>query len=114
MPMPKQTNYELIGLAVRDNHRKFWKLVRKPDKYGLLNGLRALNNKVDVVHYDSDKNYYGRKWAYPKIYNSLVKGGFLISDDIEDNLGFRDFVESMNLDYTVHSIDGKFVGIIKK
>jgi predicted O-methyltransferase YrrM len=114
MPMPKQTNYELIGLAVRDNHRKFWKLIRKPDKYGLLNGLRALNNKVDVVHYDSDKSYYGRKWAYPKIYNSLVKGGFLISDDIEDNLGFRDFVESMNLDYTVHSIDGKFVGIIKK
>lgn len=114
MPMPKQTNYELIGLAVKEDHRKFWKLIRKPDKYGLLDGIKALNNNIDLCHYDSDKSYYGRKWAYPKIYNSLRKGGFLVSDDIEDNAGFKDFVESMNLDFTIHSIDGKFVGIIQK
>ena len=114
MPMPKQKNYNLIGVAVKSDHKRFWQLIRKPDKYGLVEGLRELNNKIDICHYDSDKNYYGRKWAYPKIYDALITGGFLISDDIEDNLGFKDFVESMNLEFTVHSVDGKFVGIIQK
>jgi predicted O-methyltransferase YrrM len=114
MPMPKQKNYDLIGVAVKKEHKQFWQLIEKPDKYGLLDGLKKLNGELDICHYDSDKSYYGRKWAYPKIYNALNTGGFLISDDVEDNLGFKDFVELMNLKFTVHSIDGKFVGIIQK
>jgi predicted O-methyltransferase YrrM len=114
MPMPKQTSYDLIGIAVKDKHKKNWELIKRPDKYGLIEGLRKLNGVIEICHYDSDKNYFGRKWAYPKIYSALVEGGFLISDDIEDNLGFKDFVESINADYTVHCIDGKYVGIIRK
>tara|TARA_A100001015_G_scaffold319633_1_gene443142 strand:+ start:5624 stop:6397 length:774 start_codon:yes stop_codon:yes gene_type:complete len=113
MPMPKQEDYQMIGVAVKEKHLKNWFLIREPDKYGLLKAFKKFNRKVDMVHYDSDKNYYGRLWAYPKIMKNLAKGGFLICDDIEDNLHFKDFTSMNDYPYWVTFVDGKYVGIIK-
>ena len=69
---------------------------------------------LDLCHYDSDKTYYGRRWAYPKLWKALRPGGIFVSDDIQDNFAFREFVESRSLDYRVVESQGKYVGVCRK
>lgn len=113
MPMPKQADYELIGCAVETKHMNNWTLLREPDKYGLLKAIKTSKN-LDFVHYDSDKNYYGRKWAVPIIMKNLIPGGFFVCDDIQDNLHFKEYVEDNSYKYWVIKKNTDYVGIIKK
>ena len=92
MPMLKQTDYHLIGVAVDENLKSNWELLREPDRHGLNKAIKKHNYSFDLAHYDSDKSYYGRKWSQPLIWKYLRKGGVFISDDIEDNLAFKEFV----------------------
>lgn len=116
MPMIGQDDYHLIGLVVSDQHKDQWKLFREPDKNGLLKAIKLANTKgkIDLVHYDSDKSYYGRTWSQPVIYNAIRKGGIFISDDVEDNLAFKEFVEENNYNFYVVEFENKYVGIITK
>ena len=114
MPMIKQTDYHLIGVAVEKKLFKYWDLIREPDKFGLKKAITKHNNIFDLAHYDSDKSYYGRKWSQLLIWKFLRPGGIFISDDIEDNSAFREFVEENKFDYSVLKFEGKFVGLIKK
>ncbi len=114
MPMLKQTDYELIGVAVDSDLRDYWNLKREPDRYGLPRAMESMPGGVEMVHYDSDKSYYGRKWSQEIIWNSLKKGGIFISDDVEDNTAFMEFVASKNLKFNLVEFENKFVGIIKK
>ena len=114
MPMLKQTDYHLIGVAVDENLKNNWELLREPDKHGLNKAIKKHNYSFDLAHYDSDKSYYGRKWSQPLIWKYLRKGGVFISDDIEDNVAFKEFVESKNLDFFVLKFEGKYVGVIRK
>jgi len=114
MPMIKQTDYHLIGVAVDENLKSNWELLREPDRNGLGRAIKKHNYSYDMAHYDSDKTYYGRKWSQPLIWKYLRKGGVFISDDIEDSLAFKEFVVSNNLDVYVLKFEGKYVGIIRK
>ena len=114
MPTPKQTDYHLIGVAVDENLKSNWELLREPDRYGLKKAIKRQNYSFDIAHYDSDKSYYGRKWSQSLIWKYLRKGGVFISDDIEDSLAFKEFVELKNLDFFVLKLQGKYVGVIKK
>ena len=114
MPMLKQTDYHLIGVAVDENLKSNWELLREPDRHGLNKAIKKHNYSFDLAHYDSDKSYYGRKWSQPLIWKYLRKGGVFISDDIEDNVAFKEFVESKNLDFFVLKFEGKYVGVIRK
>ena len=114
MPMLKQADYHMIGVAVDENLMSNWELLREPDRYGLNKAIKKLNYSFDLAHYDSDKSYYGRKWSQPLIWKYLRKGGVFISDDIEDNLAFKEFVVSNNLDFYVLKFEGKYVGVIRK
>ena len=69
---------------------------------------------IDIAHYDSDKSYQGREFAYPIIWNALKPGGLFISDDIQDNMAFAHFVEESGLRYGVTETGGKYVGIALK
>jgi len=115
MPMIGQDDYHLIGFVVSDVHQKNWSLLRMPDMNGLLKAIKMHGtNQIDFIHYDSDKSYYGRKWSQPIIMNALKENGIFVSDDINDNFAFKDFVEENNLTYYIIEHAGKFVGIIKK
>ena len=114
MPMVKQQDYHLIGVAVKKDYYKNWFLLREPDKFGLLKAIKKLNYSFQIAHYDSDKTYYGRKWAYPILYKYLEKNGFLISDDIEDNMCFCEFVTKNKLKFSILRCQNKFVGVIRK
>ena len=114
MPMVKQTDYHLIGVAVEEKNLPYWDLIREPDKYGLYKAIRRFNSNLDLVHYDSDKSYYGRKWSQRIIWNNVKEGGVFVSDDVEDNSAFKEFVEEKKLDFMILKFEGKYVGVIKK
>ena len=69
------------------------------------------DTKIDLFHYDSDKNYSGRDFAIKTLRNNFSPNSIIIFDDIQDNLHFKDFVKSENLQYTVIEFKGKYVGI---
>jgi hypothetical protein len=56
----------------------------------------------------------GRMWASPLLWNALKDGGFFVSDDINDNLAFKDFCESVDRKPVIVEHLGKYVGVIVK
>lgn len=94
MPYPKRDNEHLVGAVVPDALRGRWTLHRRADR----DALPAIVRKhplIDLAHYDSDKSYEGRMFAYTLLWSHLRPGGVLVSDDVEDNLAFADFCASV-------------------
>lgn len=114
MPYPKMNNEVWVGVVVPERLRARWVLIREPDRWGLTKALRNLGGTIDMCHYDSDKSYVGRQYGYSLIWKALRPGGIFISDDIQDNLAFRDFVEAQSVCFGVTEYQGKFVGIVRK
>lgn len=114
MPYPKLNNEAWVGVAVPKRLHARWILIREPDRWGLIKALRRLGDAIDLCHYDSDKSYAGREYGYSLMWNALRPGGILISDDIQDNFAFRDFVQERSMRFAVTQFQGKFVGIVRK
>lgn len=114
MPYPKLGNEAWVGVVVPERLRGRWTLIREPDRYGLVRALGGCSAAPELVHYDSDKSFWGRRWAYPIIWNALKPGGVFISDDIQDNLFFKRFVDGCRLPFVVIADRGKYVGCIRK
>ena len=114
MPYPKLNNEDFVGIVVMDSLRDNWELIREPDRNGIKKALKKFGGVIDLCHYDSDKSYYGRMYAYPILWNALKKGGVFISDDIEDNMAFKEFVEIRNLNFAVTKSEDKYIGIVYK
>ena len=113
MPYLGQDGDQYVGYIVPNDLKNNWKLFRHADKESLPK-IFSEESEMDVVHYDSDKSYEGRTWAYQKLYKHLRKGGVFISDDIGDNSAFQDFCEQMSIEPTVVEFEGKFVGLFVK
>ena len=117
MPFWGTKHEKLIGCVVPENLKKFWTLIRRPDRDAIPNIIKS-NLLFDLCHYDSDKSYAGKKWALPKLWGILREGGILICDDINDNLAFKDFCEQQSIEpiiaKTFDSQVVKYVGIAVK
>ncbi len=114
MPYPRKKNENDVGIVVPKNLRKNWILIRKPDNPGIISALNKAGGEIDLCHYDSDKSWWGRYYAYPILWKSLKSKGLFISDDIQDNLYFSEFVRKNLLNFAVVEFEGKFVGLIRK
>ncbi|HTR55123.1 MAG TPA: class I SAM-dependent methyltransferase [Kofleriaceae bacterium] len=79
-----------VGCVVLPELRPQWQCIVAPDHDALPAAL-AILPELDICHYDSDKSYEGRMWAYPKLWHTLRSGGFFLSDDIDDNFAFFHF-----------------------
>jgi Methyltransferase domain len=113
MPYPKINNDAWVGCVVPDELRRPWTLLRFADREGLPRALREVG-VIDLCHYDSDKRYRSRLWAYPLLWNALRPGGLMLSDDIGDNVGYRDWCQANGHEPLIIGIDGKFVGALVK
>lgn len=113
MPYVSLNNEEYVGIVVPEELRQHWKIIRRADRQALPMALGELPT-IDLCHYDSDKSYSGRLWAYPLLWKALKPGGFFVSDDICDNVGFRDFAATLGLEPVVVKTHGKFIGVIQK
>lgn len=114
MPYPLKNNEIDVGIVVPKYLRKQWVLIRKPDNPGLIEALKLAKNHIDLCHYDSDKSWWGRHFAYPILWRSLRSKGLFISDDIQDNLYFSEFVKNKLSKFAVIEFEGKFIGLIRK
>jgi len=114
MPYILQNHSEdFVGCVIPEKYKKNWELYRFADKESLPK-IFAEENSFDVVHYDSDKTYDGRMWAYQLLWDKLRKGGVFMSDDVGDNAAFKDYCEQNNHKPHIIEFDGKFAGIIIK
>jgi predicted O-methyltransferase YrrM len=119
MPYLRANNDAYVGIAIPERFKTAdrWELIRRSDRQALPGALRRLG-QIDFCHYDSDKTYGGRMWAYPRLWRALSGGGIFISDDIGDDVGFRDFSEMVGAEPVVVRIDQeggpKYVGILVK
>lgn len=113
MPYPKMGNEEFVGCVIPDQLKKKWTLIRKPDRQGLKIAF-GTNSSIDLCHYDSDKTYVGRKWAYPLLWKHLNSNGIFISDDINDNIAFQEFSEELGIEPIIVAFEDKYIGIIPK
>lgn len=114
MPYVSMNNEDYVGCIIPQNLKNKWELQRLPDVKGIPLALKKLNNTIDFCHYDSDKSYTGRMWATPLLWNALNKNGFLVADDINDNLAFKHFCESVNRTPVIIEYLEKYVGVIVK
>ncbi|MEO5650312.1 MAG: class I SAM-dependent methyltransferase [Ginsengibacter sp.] len=114
MPYVSMNNEDYVGCIIPENLKDKWELQRLPDVNGIPLALKKLNNTIDFCHYDSDKSYTGRMWATPLLWNALTKNCFLVADDINDNLAFKHFCESVNRTPVIIEHSGKYVGVIIK
>jgi predicted O-methyltransferase YrrM len=114
MPYAKMGNEPFVGIVVPKSLREHWALIRLPDRNGLKRAIAKFNGSIDFAHYDSDKSYYGRAFAYPLIWRALAPGGVFISDDIQDNMRFAEFVIEQGVPFAVTESAGKYVGICRK
>lgn len=114
MPYAKRNNEPWVGIVVADSLKHRWQLICEPDRNGIDKALARIGGSIDLCHYDSDKSYAGRLYAYPRLWAALRPGGLFISDDIQDNFGFRDFCVRSRMDFQVTESAGKYVGIARK
>lgn len=114
MPYPKMGNDPFVGIVVPDHLRPHWTLLREPDRPGIERAIALVGQPLDLVHYDSDKSHAGRRYGYPLLWNALRPGGIFISDDIQDNFGFREFMERTGTPFAVTGMGGRYVGMAVK
>ena len=109
--------YAFQHLDFANSLKDKWHLYKLPDFQGLRK-IKKKNTKFDLIHYDSDKSYYGRKRSYEILWSLLKKGGYFISDDISDNLAFLSFVKKKDLierkDFYILKYKKKYIGVVKK
>lgn len=113
MPYLGQNGDAYVGCVVPDELNRHWNLSRQADRESLPKIFKE-NAVFDVVHYDSDKSYDGRMWAYRELFAHLRSGGVFISDDISDNAAFKDFCEANDIQPKIVSFEGKYVGVFIK
>jgi predicted O-methyltransferase YrrM len=112
MPYPNFLSSQYVGVVVPNELKKNWVLIKQSDRSALPQILKK--NKFDFCHYDSDKSYFGRIWAYKIIWNNLSDHGVLISDDISDNMAFLHFANSILIKPYIIKYRNKFIGVLFK
>jgi len=111
MPYANRNNDKYVGCVVPAELRSRWQIIDRADRDALPRALRTLPS-LDMCHYDSDKSYEGRMWAYPRLWNSLRPGGCFVSDDVSDNLAFRDFCRRIDANPIVVRMSDKYAGVL--
>lgn len=112
-PYPRFGEEASVGCVVPAELRVGWTIIDRADRQALPRALRLLG-AVDLCHYDSDKSRSGRSWAYPLLWHALRPGGVFVSDDIQDNLAFREFAEGIGVEPLVVSWKEQYVGVLCK
>jgi predicted O-methyltransferase YrrM len=113
MPYLGKDNDVYVGCVVPEELRKNWKLFRFADRESLPKIFKE-QNSFDFIHYDSDKSYNGRMWAYNILWDKVSDGGIFMSDDIGDNAAFMDYCVINKRNPIIVEFDGKYAGLILK
>jgi predicted O-methyltransferase YrrM len=100
---------QYVGVLVPDNLKHRWSLALHGDRRNL-SKLLEKGDRVDLVHYDSDKSRPGRDWFAKAIQPYLATNATIIWDDIVDNLAFRDRLQLAKDSFVLDTANG-LVGV---
>jgi predicted O-methyltransferase YrrM len=100
-----------IGILVTEKIKSNWSLYIEGDGKNMRKILPIVK-RIDLVHYDSDKTYTGRKRFMSKISNKLTDDSVIVMDDIQDNMFFYEYTRSKNINFRVFEFEGKYLGLI--
>ncbi|MCS4198123.1 class I SAM-dependent methyltransferase [Salinibacter ruber] len=100
-----------IGILVEENLKRRWHLFTEGDQNNIPKIKRKID-KVDIIHYDSDKSYEGRQYVISSLKQKLKKDSIIIYDDILDNDHFYDMYEKLDKSCNVFKFEGKYVGVL--
>jgi predicted O-methyltransferase YrrM len=100
-----------IGILVDDNLKANWELFTSGDARNLRQIVSKID-RVDLIHYDSDKTYRGRKSALKILQPLLSQNTVTVMDDIQDNSFFYDYVRGTPRPWRVFDSGEKLVGLI--
>jgi predicted O-methyltransferase YrrM len=110
---PRGNSEKYVGAVVPAHFRPQWTIIPYPDRQALPRALKQLP-RIDLCHYDSDKSYEGRLWAYPRLWAALRSNGVFVSDDVGDNLAFRDFCTEIGKQPLIYQHKNKYIGLVVK
>ena len=113
LPYPLLNEKKNIGILVPKKMKKNWKILFCRDKIGIVKAIKKFNYKIDLFHYDSDKNYNAKLNNLKNIWKYIQPNGIVICDDINDNLAFFDFIRIIKKKYYVVKTGNKFLGIVR-
>jgi predicted O-methyltransferase YrrM len=99
-----------VGCLVDDHLRSRWHLALNGDRTNLAEFLPRID-RIDLVHYDSDKSVEGRQFVVDAVRDKLAPGAVMVMDDIEDNTFFRDWVTRTDPPFRVFGGGRRFVGL---
>ena len=106
LPNPKQ----FIGVLVPKELHDRWTLCTLGDEACLPKFLDAVD-RVDFLHYDSDKSYSGREFVIRSVSSKTHVNTTVVMDDIGDNSFFHDFVADKN--WRIFSSGNNCVGLVE-
>jgi predicted O-methyltransferase YrrM len=101
---------KFVGYLVDGDLRDGWRLFVDGDRVNLPIIVSELS-RIDLLHYDSDKSFRGRKFAMDLLLPLLAPTALVMMDDIQDNGYFQQLVAQRCWNYLVVSFAGKFVGL---
>lgn len=104
---------QYVGLVVPEHLKSRWSLYLDGDSNNLPKILNAVP-QIDLFHYDSDKSYEGRQYAYNAVKDKMAPNSLILFDDSNDNPFFHDIVKKEKLQERSHVLayKGKFIGVI--
>lgn len=102
---------QFIGVLVPSNLRKRWFLDIRGDRVAIPNILQKIS-EVDIFHYDSDKSFSGKSFAFERVNKARSKKSVILFDDIQDDTFFRDLTKKNEQNYfLVFEFEGKYLGL---
>ncbi len=100
-----------VGILVPDHLQARWTLRVRGDEHNLPEILDEITT-IDLLHYDSDKSYAGRRYAIDTLTPRLSDGAVVMMDDIQDNVFFRDYTTERDEPFVVFGRGRFCVGAI--
>ena len=105
---------EAIGSAIPSELRDRWHLIFGPTNKKLKKTLKDLG-EIDIFFHDSLHTYKNMMFEFNAAWQHIKKGGFLLSDDINDNSAFYQFCSSLKLNPVIIGENKKsFLGVLQK
>jgi len=107
-------NKEAIGSAIPTELRDRWNLVFGPTSKKLKKTMEDLG-QIDIFFHDSLHTYKNMMFEFDAAWPHVRKGGFLLSDDINDNSAFYQFYSSLKINpIIIGKTKQSFFGVLQK
>lgn len=101
-----------IGIVVPQELKLKWKLFTEGDSANIKK-IKKYFSKIDLVHYDSDKSYYGRNFFFNSIKKKINRNTVIIMDDLHNNIFFFDYIKKNKIkNFKVLKHKNDYVGIV--